>query len=86
MIIIWFDESESDGVASDNPDRFDHTVAEIIISDRAHKNVDGLPCASPVNFTHSSDLLTMQEIFRVRMRQMCLIYLICSKTVLSRTR
>ena len=65
VIIIWFDESESDGVAGDNPDRFDHTVAEIIISDRAHKNVDGLPYASPVNFTHSSDLLTMQEIFRV---------------------
>jgi hypothetical protein len=65
VIIIWFDESESDGVAGDDPDRFDHTVAEIIISDRAHKNVDGLPYASPVNFTHSSDLLTMQEIFRV---------------------
>ena len=65
VIIIWFDESESDGVAGDNPDRFDHTVAEIVISDRVHKNVDGLPYASPVNLTHSSDLLTMQEIFRV---------------------
>src|SRR6185437_70647 len=28
-------------------------------------NADGVPYASPVNFTHSSDLLTMQEIFRV---------------------
>jgi phosphatidylinositol-3-phosphatase len=63
-IIIWFDESESDGVAGDSGDDFNHTVGEIVISSRAHKNVDGLPYASPVNFTHSSDLKTMQEIFR----------------------
>ena len=63
-IIIWFDESESDGVAGDNGDDFNHTVGEIVISSRAHQNVDGLPYASPVNFTHSSDLKTMQEIFR----------------------
>ena len=63
-IIIWFDESEQDGVANDNPDDFSHTIGEIVISSRAHKNVDGLPYASPVNFTHSSDLRTMQEIFR----------------------
>ena len=63
-IIIWFDESESDGVAGDNGDDFNHTVGEIVISSRAHKNVGGLPYASPVNFTHSSDLKTMQEIFR----------------------
>ncbi len=65
-IIIWFDESESDGLAGDNGDDFNHTVGEIVISSRAHKNVDGLPYASPVNFTHSSDLKTMQEIFRTR--------------------
>ena len=64
-IILWWDESEGDGVAGDNPDRFDHTIAEIVISEHAHKNVDGLPYASPVNLTHSSDLRTMQEIFRV---------------------
>jgi len=63
-IVIWFDESEQDGVAGDNPDDFNHTVGEIVISSRAHKNVDGLPYASPVNLTHSSDLKTMQEIFR----------------------
>jgi phosphatidylinositol-3-phosphatase len=63
-IIIWFDESEQDGVAGDNPDDFNHTIAEIVISPRAHKNVDGIPYASPLNFTHSSDLRTMQEIFR----------------------
>ena len=63
-IIIWFDESEQDAVG-DNPDDFNHTIAEIVISSRAHKNVDGLPYASPVLYTHSSDLRTMQEIFRV---------------------
>jgi hypothetical protein len=64
VIIIWWDESEQDGVAGDNLDDFSHTIGEIIISPRAHKNVDGLPYASPLNFTHSSDLRTMQEIFR----------------------
>jgi hypothetical protein len=65
VIIIWFDESESDGVAGDNADDFNHTVPEIVISPLAHKNVRGLPYASPVNLTHSADLRTMQEIFRV---------------------
>ena len=64
-IIIWWDESESDGVTGDNPDEFDHTIGEIVISDHAHKNVNGLPYASPVNLTHSSDLRTLQEIFGV---------------------
>src|SRR5262245_42141196 len=65
VIIIWWDESERDGVAGDNPDDFNHTIGEIIISKHAHKNVNGLPYASPVEFSHSSDLRTMQEIFRV---------------------
>ena len=64
-IIIWFDESEPDA-ANDNPDDFDHTIGEIIISQHAHKNVHGVPYASPLNFTHSSDLRTMEEIFHVR--------------------
>jgi hypothetical protein len=63
VIIVWWDESESDGVSGDNPDDFNHTIGEIVISPRAHKNVNGLPYASPVNYTHSSDLRTMQEIF-----------------------
>jgi len=63
-IIIWFDESEGDGVTGDNRDDFNHTIGEIVISPRAHKNVGGIPYASPLNFTHSSDLRTMQEIFR----------------------
>ena len=65
VIILWWDESESDGVAGDNANDFSHTVGEIVISKRAHPNVNGLPYASPVNYTHSSDLLTMEEIFRV---------------------
>lgn len=62
-IVLWWDESESDGVAGDNPDDFNHTIGEIVISSRAHKNVNGVPYASPLNYTHSSDLRTMQEIF-----------------------
>jgi len=65
VIVLWWDESEGDGVAGDNADDFNHTIAEIIISPRAHKNVGGLPYASPLNYTHSSDLRTMQEIFHV---------------------
>jgi hypothetical protein len=65
VIIIWWDESEPDGVAGDNRDDFNHTIGEIVISERAHPNVNGVPYASPLNYTHSSDLRTMQEIFHV---------------------
>jgi phosphatidylinositol-3-phosphatase len=63
-IIIWWDESESDDVG-DNPDDLNHSIGEIVISDRAHDNVRGVPYASPVFYTHSSDLRTLQSIFRV---------------------
>ena len=63
VIILWWDESERDGVSGDNPDDLNHTVGEIVISDRAHPNVNGLPYASPLPFTHSSDVRTMQNIF-----------------------
>lgn len=63
VIVIWFDESESDGVTGDKADDFNHTIPEIIISDRAHENVGGLPYASPLNYSHSSDLRTWQNIF-----------------------
>jgi len=65
VIIIWWDESEADGTLGDNPNHLNHTIGELVISQRAHPNVDGLPYASPVNYTHSSDLRTMQDIFRV---------------------
>jgi hypothetical protein len=64
-IILWWDETEPDGVAGDNPDNFSHLLTEIIISPDAHPNVGGLPYESMVSFTHSSDLLTMQEVFNV---------------------
>jgi hypothetical protein len=63
VIILWWDEAESDGIAGDNADDFNHTIGEIVISSRAHPNVDGRPYASPVNYTHSSDVRTLQEIF-----------------------
>jgi hypothetical protein len=65
VIIIWFDESEPDGNAGDNADDFKHPIPEIVISPRAHANVKGVPYASAVNYTHSSDLRTLQEIFHV---------------------
>jgi hypothetical protein len=57
-IIIWFDETEG-GSGSDR------TIPEIIISPLAHPNVGGVPYSNAINYTHSSDLKTMQEIFGV---------------------
>jgi hypothetical protein len=66
VIILWWDESEADGESGDNADDFNHTIPEIVISDLAHPNVGGLPYASPIDYTHSSDLRTMQNIFHVK--------------------
>lgn len=63
-IIIWWDESEQDA-ANANADDFNHTIGEIVISPLAHPNVNGLPFASSVLLSHSSDLRTMQLIFHV---------------------
>jgi len=62
-IVIWWDESEPDG--SGNQNDFAHTIGEIVISPDAHPNVNGLPYVSAINYTHSSDLRTMEEIFGV---------------------
>jgi len=64
-IVLWWDESEKDGAAGDVADRFDHTIPFIVISKDAAKNVDGRPFASFTNYSHSSFLKTMQEIYRV---------------------
>lgn len=64
-IVIWWDESEEDGVTGDNPDRFDHTIPEIVISPLAHPNVNGLPYASTINYDHSADLRTWEEVFNL---------------------
>jgi phosphatidylinositol-3-phosphatase len=66
VIILWWDESESDGVSGDNQDSFSTTIPEIIISELAHQNENGVPYASSINYSHSSDLRTMQEIFHVK--------------------
>ena len=63
-IILWWDESEAED-STDNGDDFNHTIGEILISNLAHPNEGGLPYGSAVDFTHSSDLKTMQEIFHV---------------------
>ena len=62
-IILWWDESEPDGTT--NQDDFTHTIPEIVISPLARTNVNGVPYASSVDFTHSSDLRSMQKIFGV---------------------
>jgi hypothetical protein len=65
VIIIWFDETEQD-MTGDNPDDFNHTLGEIVISRHAHKNVHGIPYASHRNLTHSSDVRTIEEIFHLQ--------------------
>jgi phosphatidylinositol-3-phosphatase len=65
-IILWWDESEEDGEPGDNADDFNHTVGEIVISNLAHPNEGSLPYASSVDYSHSSDLRTMQNIFHVK--------------------
>ena len=64
-IIIWWDETEADG-PNDNPDDFAHTLGEIVISPLARPNGGGIPYASPVDFTHSSDLRTWEELFHLQ--------------------
>lgn len=56
VIVIWFDETEGT-----NENDFSHTLAEIVISPLAKGNA----YQSKVNYTHSSDLKTLQEVFRV---------------------
>ena len=63
-IVIWWDESESN--AGENGDDFAHTIGEIVISGEARDNVGVMPYASPVDFTHSSDLRSWEELFHLR--------------------
>jgi hypothetical protein len=63
VIILWWDESEPDGQGNQND--FNHIIPEIVISPVVHPNVGGLPYASTVNYTHTADLRTMQEVFGV---------------------
>jgi len=56
-IIIWNDETEGDSVAT----RMNYSGMEIVISKLAKGNAYN----STLNYTHSSDLKTMQELFGV---------------------
>jgi hypothetical protein len=58
VIVLWWDESEGG-----DSDQF--ALPFIIISKNAHDNVGGHPYASSVEYSHSSFLRTMQEIFDV---------------------
>jgi hypothetical protein len=58
VIVLWWDESE-------RGDTSDYTLPFIIISMDAHANVRGKPYASSTQYSHSSTLRTMQEIFDV---------------------
>lgn len=58
VIVLWWDESEGGDTAS-------FTLPFIVISPDAHENVDGVPFASPLTYSHSSFLRTMQDIFDV---------------------
>jgi hypothetical protein len=65
VIVLWWDETEPDG-NGDNQDDLNHTLGEIVISPLAHANVGMLPYDSTIaEYTHSSDVLTMQEIFQL---------------------
>ena len=65
VIILWWDEAEEQDPNDTNADDFNHTIGEIVISNLARHNEGGLPYASSIDYTHSSDLRTMQEIFHV---------------------
>jgi hypothetical protein len=57
-ILVWWDETEG----GDDPGR---TVPFIVISKSAHPNVQGMPYSNTIQYSHSSTLRTMQEIFHV---------------------
>ncbi len=56
LIILWWDETEGR-----DRDDYAHTIPEIVISPYARGNA----YTNTINYTHSSDLKTMQEIFQV---------------------
>jgi hypothetical protein len=58
IIVLWWDESEG----GDDPSR---TLPFMIISQDVHPNVNRLPYSNAIQYSHSSFLRTMQEIFKV---------------------
>jgi hypothetical protein len=60
-IVIWNDETEAQNGSDTNQNDFSHTSVEIVISPLAKGNA----YASTLNYTHSSDLKSLQELFGV---------------------
>jgi len=58
LIVLWWDESEG----GDDPSR---TLPFIVISKDVRKNVNGIPYSNTIQYSHSSFLRTMQEIYGV---------------------
>jgi len=58
VIVLWWDESEGGDTSS-------FTLPFIVISRDVHDNVGGRPFASHTQYSHSSFLRTMQDIFDV---------------------
>lgn len=58
IIILWWDESEG----GDDPSR---TIPFMIISKDVKKNVNGMPYSNTIQYSHSSFVRTMQEVFDV---------------------
>jgi hypothetical protein len=57
-ILLWWDESEGGDTAAQK-------LPFIVISRNAHENVGGKPFSNTAEYSHSSTLRTMQEIFDV---------------------
>jgi hypothetical protein len=58
VIVLWWDESEGGDTSA-------FKLPFIVISQDVHENVNGKPFASATEFSHSSTLRTLQEIFDV---------------------
>jgi hypothetical protein len=58
LIVLWWDESEGGDTSAER-------MPFIIISKDAHENVNGQPYSNTLQYSHSSFLRTMQEIFGV---------------------
>jgi hypothetical protein len=58
IIVLWWDESEGGDIAP-------FFMPFMIISQDVHPNVNGLPYSNTIQYSHSSFLRTMQEIFKV---------------------
>jgi len=62
LIVLWWDESEGGDDAG-------RTLPFIVISRDVHRNVNGVPYSNTLQYSHSSFLRTMQEIFDVTPRR-----------------